>query len=167
MKRGLSIVAALFLGLTAPASAYHQGETFAVKLKTASVHGSYSKRSCSVQANIRSENRRAVSFAIYWQPGKGLWLLTTHKDYAKARGEQHIEFIFPSGRGLRFPMKQEGAQVQASIGFGNNAQLLNQHIRSSNRMMINLLGVNDRVSVNLAEQAKIVAALKKCREFLH
>lgn len=162
-----------FLGLTAalalaqPASAYHQGETFLVKLKTASVHGSFKKRACSVQANLRSARRQPVSFSIYWQPGRGLWLLTFHKGYKTSNGPQQVEFAFPNGQGLRFPMKQKGAQVQANIGFGSNAQALNKLIAASNQMTINLPGVNDRVTVNLSEQAKIVAAVKKCREFLH
>ena len=165
MIRALSLIVAL--ALAPPASAYHLGETFLVKLRTASVHGSYSKRACSVQANMRSEKKQPVSFAIYWQPGKGLWLLTTHKGYQRASGKQDIEFLFPSGTGLRFPMTQKKSQVQANIGFGNSAQVLNKHLKANKRMTINLVGIGDRVAVNLSEQAKIVAAMKKCREFLH
>lgn len=160
--------AGLALALMAsPAFAFHQGETFQVKLKTAAVHGSYSKKACSVQVNSRSSRKQRVSFAIYWQPGRGLWLLTTHKGYGSAKGKQMVEFIFPNGKGLRFPMKHQGAQVQANIGFSSNAQLLHRLIDVSAEMTINLLGVSDHVTINLAEKRKVAAAMKKCRDFLH
>lgn len=167
MSRSLILLSALILGLSGPANAYHQGETFKVSLKTASVHGSYDKRACSVQVNLRSVKRQRVSFAIYWKPGRGLWLLTTHQAFKNAKGGQNIEFLFSSGAGMRFPMKHKGAQVQANIGFGSNASKLYDNIGTSQSMTINLPGVQDQVRVNLQEKGHVLAAMSKCRDFLH
>lgn len=165
-------VAALVLGLAmalpAPASAHHFGETYKRQFKTAVVQGSFRNRACAVQANVRSARKKIVTFGIYWRPGKSLHLVATHPDYASVSGAQKIQFRFPDGQGIAFPMLRTGKKLQIDLGFGSKAQTFNKMVRANKSVTIDLLGVKDRMVVDLREQAKIIAAFKFCREeFLH
>lgn len=166
---GLILLCAVSLGsMTGPAQAYHMGETFKATLKTATVHGSYSKEFCSVQSNIRSARGKNVAFVIFWRPGKSLHLVATHPDYARAGGAQKVPNRFPDGQGMAYPMTRSGAKVQVNLGFGQKAQQFNRLVRNNRSLTIDLLGVDDRVAVDLREQDKVIAAIRKCRkEFLH
>lgn len=150
-----------------PVAAYHQGETLKVNVGTFSIHGSYARKSCSAQANLRSAARQAVGFALYWRPGKSLHLAVTHPKNAAASGKQTMRLVFPDGSVLDYPMKRRGNQLQSSIGFGNKAQTLYKTLQRNNRLQIELPGVGDRVDVSLAERELVEGGLFYCQRWMH
>lgn len=158
----------LALAPATPGAAFHLGETWRVSYGTFTVHGTYSQRACSAQANLRSVTGANVSFSIYWRPGRSLHLITTHPRAGQAQGAPNMQFRFPDGQAVAFATSKSGNQLQTNIGFGGAAQRFYRMIEANGSVRIELPGINDVVDVSLAERAAVVRALFNCKdEFLH
>jgi len=153
---------------TLPAQAAHYGETYKADLGSFTVHGSFSKKSCSAQATLRSVRGARVGFAIYWRVGRSLHLLTTHPDNARVSGPQNMQFRFADGQAVAFVTRRNGAQLETNIGFGNAANRFYEMIAANPSLRIELPAIGDAVDVSLADRERILQAMFYCRdEFLH
>ena len=130
------------------------------------VNGSYTRRACSAQANVKSRNGKNVGFALYWRVGKDLYLLVSHPDNAALKGRQKITFAFDDGRKVVFPMRGRGKQLQVPIGFGPRGTSFYNAIQKNNALRILMPGVNDEVRISLARKAEVERAMWVCEQWM-
>lgn len=156
----------LAIFLAAPAHAVPDADTLKLTFGQFDVYGTYSKRSCAAQIFLPSARGQRMGFSIYWVPGRKLYLMTQHPGYTRARGQQKVQFSFPSGQAMAFDMKRKGARVQADIGFGKAARSFYQLIEANRSMSIDLPGVGDRVEVPLVRRRELESAMRHCRDWL-
>jgi len=161
--------AGLLMALSAapvPAQEFHDSDTLKLGFGTFSIFGTYSKQACSAQANMRSARGQRVGFSIYWRPGKSLYLLTTHPAYQKAAGQQQVQFRFPDGSVMVFPMRRSGAKLQTNIGFGAKARKFYDAITASRSVRIEMPGVGDAVDVDLSNRRQVEGGMRYCKKWL-
>lgn len=159
-----AVVAAILLA--APSDAAPDADILKLSFGKFDVYGTYSKRSCAAQTFLRSARGQRLGFSIYWVPGRKLYVMTRHPGYEQARGNQQVQFRFPSGQTMTFDMKRKGARVQADIGFGKTARAFYKLIEANSAMSIELPGVGDRVEVALERRRELEAAMRHCRDWL-
>ncbi len=164
----LRMVVALVVALTFSNAAHAapEGNTLKLKFGVFDIYGTYTKRSCQAQTFLRSARGQRMGFAIYWVPGKSLYLMTKHPASERVSGRQQVQFRFPSGEAMAFAMKRQGDLVQASIGFGSTAQDFYELIEANRSLRIELPGIGDAIDVDLSKRREVEAAMRYCRDWL-
>jgi len=159
--------AVALLLVASPANAFHDGETLKLDFDQFNIHGSFSKKSCSAQADMKSAGGKNTGFSIYWRPGKGLHLLVKHPGNAAISGAQKIHFVFANGKKVTFPMKGKGALLQVPVGLGPRGSSFYSAVQANPSVRIDMPGVKDHVVVDLRQRDKVEAGMNLCREWLH
>jgi len=164
MIAALALVAGLCLPV--PVSAYHMGDTLKLDYGTFKVYGSYTKQSCSGQANIKSTHGFDVGASIYWSVGKNLYLLVTHPNVGAVKGKQKVIFKFPDGRNVTFPMNRHGDLLQVPVGIGPRGLSFYNAVMANSRVTVELTGVEDTVEVDLKDRHKAEEGAIYCQQWL-
>ena len=163
--RRLMLVALVWLCAGA-AQATPEQDLIKLSFGSFDVYGTYSKKSCAAQTFLTSARGQRLGSSIYWVPGRALYVMTKHPGYAQVSGAQTVQFRFPDGQAMAFKMKRKGTRVQASIGFGATARKFYKMMAANNAMQIELVGVQDTVSVNLDPREQLEGAMRHCRDWL-
>ncbi|MFQ5438638.1 MAG: hypothetical protein ACE5DK_07400 [Paracoccaceae bacterium] len=158
---------AIFMSPAQATLAFHGGETLNLDFGAFSIHGSYSKRACSAQANLKSARGKNVGFAIYWRPRKDIFLLVSHAGNKGSKGSRTVRFTFDDGKFVLFPMRGKGAQLQVPIGFGPRGLNFYDSLQKNRHVTIEFLALKDRVEVDLSRKGAVEAGLMKCRKWMH
>lgn len=166
-KRALTLITALCLSIPGTAGAYHQGDSLKMNFGTFQVYGSYTKRYCSGQANLVSQQGHKVGASIYWNVGKTLYLLVSHPQIGSVQGRQKVRFLFPDGQKVTFPMNRHNDQLQVPVGIGPRGVAFYNAVMANTRVTVELTGVNDTVEVDLKDRDKAEKGAIYCREWLH
>jgi len=161
-----TLVATLFLAVPV-AEARQGGETLQLDFGAFSIHGSYAKRACSAQANLKSKNGEKVGFALYWRIGKDLYLLVSHPGNAALKGKQKIRFAFDAGQKVTFPMRGNGAQLQVPIGIGPRGSAFYNAVQANDAVTIEMPGVGDSVRVDFGRRDEVQGGMQSCSDWMH
>lgn len=166
-KLASALTLALSLVLPGAANAYHQGDTLKLNFGSFTIHGSYTKRSCSGQTNLTSKRGLPVSASVYWTVGKNLYLLASHPEVSKVKGRQTVKFNFPDGRKITFPMKRHGDLLQVPVGIGPRGITFYDALMANPHVTVELTGVDDSILVDLIDKDKAEAGALYCKAWLH
>ena len=166
VKFMFAALAAVFLTST-HAQAYHDGETLKIEKGDFRIIGSYTKAACSAQATLKSNAGAKVGFSIYWRPGKDLYLLVTHPKNASVSGRHKINFVFPDGKKVLFPMVKHGTQLQVPVGIGPRGASFYNALQSNRAVRLDMPMISDSVDVDLRLRAQVQQALEACEQWLH
>ena len=156
----------LLFALAVPANAAPDQDRIKLSFGQFDIFGVYSKRACTAQTFLKSARGNRMGFAIYWRPGKNLYVMTKHPAFAKAGGQQTVQFRFPDGQAMAFKMKRKGERVQASIGFSSTAKKFYKMIEANQSMRIELPAIGDTLDVSLKRRRELEAAMRHCKEWL-
>lgn len=166
----LAVILAIALSLSfnaGQARAYHKGEKLKMDYDSFTIHGNFTRRTCSAQANIRSQKGHMVSFSLYWSVGKSLHLLLSYPDLAKLAKRQKLTFRFDDGTKLNFPMQRKKKVLQLPISFGPRGQSFYKAVMTNRNVTIVIEGIGDSVDVKLRDAPRVESGLDLCRKWLH
>ncbi len=165
-KRALAMATAVIFFAAPPALAKHNGAELAQNHGNFRIIGIAAKNSCAAQTDQLSTGAKLVALSIYWRPDESIHLLFRHPDVDPAKGKTKLRFRFPDGTDLAFNMTPVGTMLQMPLGLAHNIPTLFYAVKNNPNVEIDIIGIDDKLKLDLAEWPAVWDAMEACGTWL-
>jgi len=166
-RAALSSLAALVMLSAMPAVSATDAAMLQENRGSFRIVGNRAKQSCAAQTDQPSRAGKSVSMSIYWKPGISADLLFRHPDVDASTGKAKLRFQFPDGTDLTFRMTPVGTILQMPLGLAHNVPALFHAVKTNARVEIDIIGISDKLDLDLAQWTEVKSAMEACGKWLN